>query len=108
MKDVKNNKGEVIGQYTPMEDVDIEYKDITFVSDCIDKDGKDLTKTIAVDKKGILHRAVKDINTDVRNYVAGLAREKADTKTAVLKEYIKSLGIDITLPLEELKKALKQ
>lgn len=106
LKDVKNKAGEVIGQYTPIEDAELEYKEMSFSQLCVDKDGHELQKSVAVDKKNILHRAVKDINTDVRNYVAGLAREKKDSKTALLKDYIKGQGIDITLPLEDLKKAL--
>ena len=106
LKDVKNKAGEIIGQYTPVEDTEIEYKEMSFSQLCVDKDGHELQKEVAVDKKNILHRAVKDVNTDVRNYVAGLAREKKDTKTAVMKDFIKELGIDTTLPTEEIKKQL--
>jgi len=106
LKDVKNKAGEVIGQYTPIEDSELEYKETAFNQLCVDIDGHELTKTVAVDKKNILHRAVKDINTDVRNYVAGLARPKKDSRVALFKEYIKSQGVDISLPLEDLKKQL--
>lgn len=106
LKDVKNKAGEVIGQYTPVEVVEMEYKDNTFISDCIDRAGTALTKTVSVTKKSILQLAVKQVNTDIRNYVAGLAREKKDSKLAVLKDYIRSQGVDVDLPLEELKKAL--
>ena len=104
LKEVKNKTGELLGQY---EEVDtIEYKDSTFEVDYVNKDGQVGIKTVSVTKKDILHLATKQVNTDVRNYVAGLAREKKDSKTALLKEYIKSQGIDITLPTEDLKKAL--
>lgn len=106
LKDVKNKAGEVIGRYTPIEDVELEYKEMSFSQLCVDKDGHELQKSVAVDKKNILHRAVKDINTDVRNYVAGLAREKQDTKTAVMKQFIKDLGIDTSLSPEEIKSQL--
>jgi hypothetical protein len=106
LKDVKNKAGEIIGQYTPVEDTEIEYKEQSFTQLCVNKDGQELQKTVSVDKKDILHRAVKDVNTDVRNYVAGLAREKKDTKIALLKEYIRSKGIDVSLPTDELKKEL--
>ena len=104
LKEVKNKAGEILGQY---EEVDtIEYKDSTFEVDYVNKDGQAGVKTVSVTKKDILHLATKQVNTDVRNYVAGLAREKKDSKAALLKEYIKSKGIDITLPIGELKKTL--
>lgn len=106
LKDVKNKAGEVIGQYTPVEDVEMEYKEMTFSQLCVDKEGHELQKGVAINKTNILHRAVKDVNTDVRNYVAGLAREKKDSKTALFKQYIKEQGIDITLPIEEIKKQM--
>lgn len=105
LKDVKNKSGEVIGQYTPIEELD--YKDTSFTSDCINKDGQAVLKTVEVTKKSILHLAVKQVNTDIRNYVAGLAREKKDSKLALLKEYIRSQGINVDLPIEELKKELQ-
>ena len=106
LKEVKNKTGEVIGQYTPIEDVELEYKEMSFSQLCVDRDGHELQKDVAVDKKNILHRAVKDINTDVRNYVAGLAREKKDSKTALFKQYIKEQGIDISMPIEDIKKQM--
>ena len=104
MQEVKNKAGEILGTY---ELTDVVKAD-TYTVSYADKAGNELTLTKEVTKDDILKLASQQFNTNVRNYVAGLAREKADTKTAVLKEYIKSLGIDITLPLEELKKALKQ
>ena len=104
MQEVKNKAGEILGTYELTEVVKAD----TYIVAYTDKEGNDLTLTKEVTKEDMQKLASQQFNTNVRNYVAGLAREKADTKTAVLKEYIKSLGIDITLPLEELKKALKQ
>lgn len=108
LKDVKNKQGEVIGQYTPIEVADFDYKEASYTSDCVNKDGQAQQKTVTVTKKSILQLAVKQVNTDVRNYVAGLAREKKDSKVAVMKEYIQSLGIDTSLPPDEIKKQLDE
>ena len=102
MQDVKNKAGEVLGSY---ELRSITKPDIYEVT-CVNKDGQEILKSVEVTKEGILQLASQQFNTNVRNYVAGLAREKKDSKTALLKEYIKSQGIDITLPLDELKKTL--
>ena len=95
LKDVKNKAGEVIGQYTPIEDVEIEYKEMSFSQLCLDKAGNELQKDVSVTKKDILHRAVKDINTDVRNYVAGLARPSKPSKLKAFEEYFAEKGIDV-------------
>ena len=116
LKDVKNKQGEVIGRYTPIEDNELEYKETTFEQDCEDKNGVALVKAVAVSKKGILHRAVKDINTDVRNYVAGLARPKKGTaqeKLLAYEAFFKEKGFDVSgiapdkliSTLEEIKQA---
>lgn len=102
MQDVKNKQGEVLGSY---ELTDVTKAD-TYGVMVVNKDGQEETLTKVVTKEDILKLASQQFNTNVRNYVAGLAREKKDTKTALLKEYIKSQGIDITLPIEDLKKTL--
>ena len=104
MQEVKNKAGEILGTYELTEVVKADTYTVAYSN----KAGDDLQLVKDITKDDILKLASQQFNTNVRNFVAGLAREKADTKTAVLKEYIKSLGIDITLPLEELKKALKQ
>ena len=106
MQEVKNKAGEILGTYELTEIAEFKAQDIE--TKLTDKEGNERAITRPIDKAGILKLATQQFNTNTRNFVAGLAREKKDTKTAVLKEYIKSLGIDITLPLEELKKALKQ
>ena len=102
MQDVKNKQGEVLGSY----ELTSITKPDTYEVTCVNKDGQEIPKSVEVTKEGILQLASQQFNTNVRNYVAGLAREKKDSKTALLKEYIKSQGIDITLPLDELKKTL--
>ena len=102
MQDVKNKQGEILGSYEQTEIVKADTYEVMTVN----KDGQEETLTKVVTKDDILKLASQQFNTNVRNYVAGLAREKKDSKTALLKEYIKSKGIDITLPIKELKKTL--
>ena len=102
MQEVKNKQGEVLGSY----ELTTITKPDTYEVECINKDGQEVNVVKEVTKDDILKLASQQFNTNVRNYIAGLAREKKDSKTALLKEYIKSQGIDITLPLDELKKTL--
>ena len=102
MQDVKNKQGEILGTY---EVTDVTKAD-TYEVLIVNKDGQEETLTKVVTKEDILKLATQQFNTNVRNYVAGLAREKKDSKTALVKEYIKKLGIDITLPIDDLKKEL--
>jgi len=104
MIDIKNKKGEVIGQY---EKVGIaEYKTQSISTAVVNANGEQSDKTVEVTKETILALATQQLNTNVRNYVAGLAREKKDTKTALLKEYLRSKGIDLSLSVEEIKQQL--
>ena len=102
MQEVKNKQGEVLGQYELTEKL-VAGENATI---CVNKDGQEIAYSKELTKEDINKLATQQFNTNVRNYVAGLAREKKDSKTALLKEYIKSQGIDITLPLDELKKTL--
>jgi len=104
MQEVKNKAGEILGTYELTEVNKADTYEVAYT----DKEGNEGTITKEVTKDEILKLASQQFNTNIRNYVAGMAREKKDTKTAVLKDYIKSLGIDINLPLEELKKALQR
>ena len=102
MQEVKNKAGEILGQY---ELIEID-KAGTYAPTCVNKDGQEVEYSKDVTKDDILKLASQQFNTNVRNYVAGLAREKKDSKVALMKEYIKAQGIDITLSPEDLKKAL--
>ena len=102
MQDVKNKTGEVLGSYELVEIVKAD----TYAPTCVNKDGQEVEYSKDVTKDDILKLASQQFNTNVRNYVAGLAREKKDTKIALLKEYIRSKGIDVSLPTDELKKEL--
>jgi len=102
MKEVKNKQGQVIGSY---EEVSITKPD-TYVATCVNKDGQEITYTKEVSKEDILALATRQFNTNVRNYVAGLAREKKDSKLALMKAYLLKQGIDVTKPVEDLKKDL--
>jgi len=102
MKEVKNKQGQVIGSY---EEITITKPD-TYEATCVNKDGQELTYTKEVSKEDILALATRQFNTNVRNYVAGLAREKKDSKLALMKAYLLKQGIDVTKSTEELKKDL--
>ena len=102
MQDVKNKAGEVLGSY----ELTTITKPDTYEVMCVNKDGQEIPRTIEVSKEAILALATQQFNTNIRNYVAGLAREKADTKATLLKAYCLKEGIDVSLPVEDLKKAL--
>lgn len=102
MQEVKNKVGEVLGTYELTEIVKADTYTIAYT----DKAGTELTVVKEITKDDILKLASQQFNTNVRNYVAGLAREKKDSKLALLKAYIRSKGIDVDLPTDELKKEL--
>ena len=102
MQDVKNKAGEVLGSYELTEKL-VAGKNAPMV---INRDGQEEVYSKDITKEDITKLATQQFNTNVRNYVAGLAREKKDTKIALLKEYIRSKGIDVSLPTDELKKEL--
>lgn len=102
MQDIKNKAGEILGTYELTEVTKADTYEIAYT----DKNGTELTKVIEVDKATFIKLASQAFNTNVRNFVAGLAREKADSKIALLKEYCRSKGIDVSLPTDELKEAL--
>ena len=102
MQDVKNKAGEVLGSY---EAIEITKPDVYNVT-CVNKDGQEIPLMKDVTKQDILKLATQQFNTNTRNYVAGLAREKKDSKLALMKAYMASKGIDVTLSTDELKKSL--
>jgi hypothetical protein len=102
MQDIKNKQGDILGTYELKEVT----KPDTYEVDYTDKDGNALTKVIEVDKSAYVKLATQAFNTNMRNFVAGLAREKQDTKIALLKAYIRSKGLNVDLPTDELKKEL--
>ena len=102
MQDIKNKAGEILGSY----ELQTIVKPDTYTVDCVDKNGLSIEIVKEVTKDDILKLATQQFNTNVRNYVAGLAREKKDSKLALMKEYIRSQGFDVTKSTEELKKDL--
>lgn len=102
MQEVKNKQGEVLGNYELTEEIVVGVNAPT----CVNKDGQEEVYSKDITKKDITKLATQQFNTNVRNYIAGLARTKKDSKTALVKEYIKKMGIDISLPIEDLKKEL--
>ena len=102
MQEVKNKAGEILGTYELTEILKADTYTIAYT----DKAGTELSVAKEVSKEDILKLASQQFNTNIRNYVAGLAREKKDSKLALLKAYIRSKGIDVDLPTEELKKEL--
>jgi len=102
MQEVKNKAGEVLGSY----ELTVIEKPDTYTPTVVNKEGQEVAYTKEVNKAVILKLASQQFNTNVRNFVAGLARVKQDTKTAVMKDFIKSFGIDTTLPTDEIKAQL--
>ena len=102
MQEVKNKAGEVLGSYELTEKLTAGLNEVT----CVNKDGQEIAYTKELTKEGISKLAVQQFNTNVRNYVAGLAREKKDSKLALMKAYLLQQGFDVTKSTEELKKDL--
>jgi len=102
LKEVLDKQKNVLGSY---EQVVITKPD-TYEVTCVNKDGQEVPRSILLTKEDILTLATQQFNTNTRNYVAGLAREKQDSKLALMKAYIRKQGIDVSLSIEELKKEL--
>ena len=102
MQDIKNKAGDILGTYA-LTDVT---KPDTYEVEYTDKEGNALSKIFEVDKATFVKLATQGFNTNMRNFVAGLCREKQETKIALLKAYIRSKGIDVDLPTDKLKKEL--
>ena len=92
MQEVKNKAGEILGTY---ELIAITKAD-TYEVDCTDKQGNKLAVVKEVTKEDILKLASQQFNTNIRNYIAGLARPSRPSKLKAFEAYFAEKGIDVT------------
>jgi len=105
MQEVKNKQGEILGTYKLTEVTKADTYAVPFTN----RNGDELTIEKTVTKEDILKLASQQFNTNVRNYVAGLAREKKGSKLSALEDYFNQKGISIKgVSVEELKAKLEK
>jgi len=92
MQDIKNKAGEIIGSYEQVEALKVGTVVLTFV----DKTGQEATYSKEVAKDDIVRLATQQFNTNVRNFVAGLARPSKPSKLKAYEAYFAEKGIDVT------------
>lgn len=103
--EVKDKAGNVLGTYVYTE----VGKPDTYVVDCTDKKGNSFTVTKEITKADITALVTQAFNINVRNYVAGLAREKKGTKLSAYEAYFAEQGIDTKgVPADKLIEKLKE
>lgn len=90
MQDIKNKAGEILGTYAPTEVTKADTYEVEYTN----KAGDNLTKVIEVDKTEFAKLASQAFNTNIRNFVAGLARDKKGTKLSAYETYFAEQGID--------------
>ena len=104
MQEVKNKVGEVLGTY---ELTEIE-KAGSYTVEYTNKAGSKLTVVKEINKEDILKLATQQFNTNVRNYVAGLARDKKGSKLGAYEAFFSEQGIDTKgIPVDKLIEKLK-
>jgi hypothetical protein len=68
----------------------------TYIVDCTNKAGNSFTVTKEITKADITALVTQAFNTNVRNYVAGLARPSKPSKLKAYEAYFAEKGIDVT------------
>ena len=105
INEVKNKQGDVLGSY---ELTEITKAD-TYNVKCADINGNTIEVTKEVTKEDILKLASQQFNTNIRNYIAGLARPKTGSKVSAYEEYFRSKGINTSgVPVADLIEKLKE
>ena len=80
----------------------------TYLVDITDVKGNKKTLTKTVDKKELTELSSQGFNTNVRNYVAGVAREKKGSKLSAYEQFFAEQGIDTKgIPVDKLIEKLK-
>ena len=92
MQEIKNKAGEILGTYEQTEIVKAD----TYTASYVDKAGNEKALTKEVTKDDILKLATQQFNTNVRNFVAGLARVGKPSKLKAFEAYFAEKGIDVT------------
>ena len=68
----------------------------TYIVDCVNKAGKAFVVTKEITKKDVTALLTQAFNTNIRNYIAGLARPSKPSKLKAYEEYFAEKGIDVT------------
>ena len=102
--DIKNKGGDILGTY----ELTVVTKADTYTVPYTNKAGNKLTLVKDLTKEDILKLASQAFNTNVRNYVAGLARPKTGSKLSAYEAFFAEKGINTTgIPVEKLIEKLK-
>ena len=105
MQEVKNKAGEILGTYKLTEVVKADTYTVTYTN----KAGDNLQLVKEITRDDILKLASQQFNTNVRNYVAGMAREKKGSKLSAYEAFFASKGIDTKgIAVEQLVEKLKE
>ena len=92
MVEILDKDKNLLGSYTFTE----VSKPDTYIVSCINKAGQEITITKEITKKDVTALLTQAFNTNVRNYVAGLARPSKPSKLKAYEEYFAEKGIDVT------------
>ena len=90
--DILDKQKNLLGTYVYTEVT----KPDTYIVDYTDKLGKAHTLTKEITKKDVTELLTQAFNTNVRNYVAGLARPSKPSKLKAYEQYFAEKGIDVT------------
>lgn len=102
--DILNKDKNLLGTYVYTE----VSKPDTYSVDYTDKQGNEKTLVKEVTKADITLLVTQAFNTNVRNFVAGLARPKTGSKLSAYEEFFASKGIDTKgIAVEKLIEKLK-
>ncbi len=103
--EIKDKAGLVLGTYVFTE----VSKPDTYTVDCTNKAGESFVVTKDITKADITALATQGFNTNVRNYVAGLAREKKGSKLSAYEQFFAEKGVDTKgIPVDKLIEKLKE
>ena len=81
----------------------------TYTVEYTDKQGNEHTLTKEITKADITDLVTQAFNTNVRNFVAGLARPSKPSKLKAYEEYFAEKGIDVTgIDTDKLLEKLKE
>ena len=105
MQEVKNKAGEILGTYELTDVVKADTYTVAYTN----KAGDDLQLVKDITKDDILKLAGQQFNTNVRNFVAGLAREKKGSKLSAYEAFFASKGINTKgIAVEQLVEKLEE
>lgn len=82
----------LLGSYTFTE----VSKPDTYMVDCVNKEGQAFVVTKEITKADITLLVTQAFNTNIRNYVAGMARPSKPSKLKAYEAYFAEKGIDVT------------